>query len=102
MKMTCRTFLTVFPLKVVKGKFANMDRVIYASWTSGMFQTCSSVGVKTSQGSEVLFFMPNGSTRPIMEVGHDGLLIGTPDMKSTKAEQGADGRSATALDSKAQ
>jgi len=85
----CLTLVTLFPQRVVQGKFDAMDEPIYASWSywsSGVFENSDEqANAKTNAGSTVrLFLKPGWKERVgVIPIGSKRLLIGSTKMKPT-------------------
>ena len=78
-KVECLILATFSVSEVLKGIRIRRSSVVHATWSSGILQTCSSVGVNTEVGSQVLLFLKDKEIERVrvMPVGHESLLIGT-------------------------
>ena len=85
--ITCLLLATMSPTKVLKGEVKLNQSIIHVTWTSGILQTCSDVGVDTVKGAKVVLFIknPHYVKKSVISVGHNqDLLIGSLSIKATK------------------
>ena len=82
-KIECLILATFSVGKVVKGERISSSVVTHSTWSSGILQTCSDVGVNTEVDSKVLLFLKDKEIERggPMQVGYNSLLIGPPTKK---------------------